>query len=1001
MRKRLQKQIIVILFLLTFVFSQTIITVAADTISSGDYIFCMVLRSCGVVDTFVGQWRTLYENHLKSSGNQTLLNQLKSYDTLSWGAKASGIQSLHKNVNQWLAANPSLLGSSNFISNEMSVNDVMTLPSSSSNAASQLSNIAKPMNLTELTTSLTAGGFDIRYQVSYLVQHLVWMVDSKGGYVTLSVLETETFTGLVGDLPVLKLKNIPYYLPPSKGLNPGKIKITEGCIFTINYDPDPEAVYPYTVEYYKDGELFKSVPKTVPMFGPWKTTPRVVESCEDFCPKYYLPEIESNTPLPYTVSETDNKIKIYYKKDEQATYPYTIKYYKDEELFKTVSGTVPVFGNTTVTSYEDYCPDHYLLDPKSSTAMPYTVSEEANTIEVHYRNEKATYPYTIRYYQEEELFKTVSGTVSIFGNSAVTSYEDYCPEYYFLDDTATTPLPYLVSKENQVIEVHYKKDQTAQYPYTITYYKDNEVFQSVSGTVPVFGNTVITSYEHLCPEYYIVDDTMSTPLPYTVSKEDNVMKVYYEKDLDASYPYVVEYYKDGEVFETLSGTVPVFGDNLVSSCEDLCPQYYLPDNKRSTPLPFQVSKDQNTISIYYKRDLYAAFPYTVEYYQDGELFKTVPGSVSVFDPLVKSCISYCPKGYVLDSSLSTALPYEVSEEGGVVTCYYVKQDTVLPYTVEYYKDGLRMNTYSGNVPVSSPVVQSYPSYCPEYYKMDSGRSDTLPFTVSEGGSRIKVYYKKDEDAVFPYTVECYKNGELVETVSKTVSVFDPSVNEYGYECPEGYVVNTVSSTSLPYKVSKDSHVIRLDYIEKEISLPYTVEYYKDGKEVMTLSGAVAASSPVVESYWPYCPEGYLVDDVASDSLPFVVTESHNVIRVYCIPDPSNPYTSFTGAFNRLISFVFGVLFKSLPGLFFLIMLFVFIGWNFGFMKRVSSHATAKTKNKAGKPKKKRVFTASKSRFMKGVHANKGSSISSKARMRVGDRPGSLKSKANLANWKRY
>ena len=172
---------------------------------------------------------------------------------------------------------------------------------------------------------------------------------------------------------------------------------------------------------------------------------------------------------------------------------------------------------------------------------------------------------------------------------------------------------------------------------------------------------------------------------------------------------------------------------MVSACGDFCPQYYLPDTKASTPLPYKVSEYKNEIHIYYKRDLYATFPYTVEYYKDGELFKTVPGSISVFDPSVKSCLSYCPSGYVLDTSSSTSLPYSVSKDGGLIKNYYVKKDTVVPYTVEYYKDGLRTNVISGNVPSSSPILQSYPSQCPEYYKLDAERSTPMPFTVPEGG----------------------------------------------------------------------------------------------------------------------------------------------------------------------------------------------------------------------------------------------------------------------------
>ena len=86
---------------------------AAEDISKGNYIFAMVLRSCGVCldtsDGFLDQWRTAYESYLTSTGNQSLLNQLKAYDSLSWGANASGIQALRENVQGWLSSNKRLI----------------------------------------------------------------------------------------------------------------------------------------------------------------------------------------------------------------------------------------------------------------------------------------------------------------------------------------------------------------------------------------------------------------------------------------------------------------------------------------------------------------------------------------------------------------------------------------------------------------------------------------------------------------------------------------------------------------------------------------------------------------------------------------------------------------------------------------------------------------------------------------------------------------------------
>lgn len=538
---------------------------------------------------------------------------------------------------------------------------------------------------------------------------------------------------------------------------------------------------------------------------------------------------------------------------------------------------------------------------------------------------------------------------------------------------------------------HYKQD-VSDPDKPVSWIKESE--ESLSGVVGQEASFKPKSY----PNFLYAPELTDPQDGRILGDGSLVIRLYYKPDPDATLPYTVEYHKDGEVFETISGTVPMFGDRIVRACEDLCPQYYLLDTKASTPLPYEVTEDKNTIRIYYKRDLSAVFPYTVEYYKDGELFKTVPGSVSVFNPSVKSCVSYCPSGYVLDTSSSTPLPCNISADGGVVKQYYVKKDTVISYTVEYYRDGLRKNTFSGNVPAASPVVESCPSYCPEYYKLDTEHSDSFPYTLTGDTSRnrIRIYYKKDEEAVFPYTVECYKDGKLVETASKTVSVFHPTVKEYGFDCPEGYVVDTSSSTVLPYSVSKEGNVIKYYYVDEGRTLPYTVEYHKDGKVQMTLTGNVPVTSPEVKQYWPYSPNGYLLDEEASDALPFTVTKENNVIHAYYIPDPSDPYASFVSGVKTMMNSIVDFFKAAIWWLIFLVILVIFCDRNMVIFKRLTSHAWKK------EPKqKKKVFTAPKSKFMKGVHANKGSSLRSKANMQKGIRPGSLKSKATISDrrWK--
>ncbi|MEG2995524.1 MAG: hypothetical protein RR802_08920, partial [Erysipelotrichaceae bacterium] len=67
-------------------------------------------------------------------------------------------------------------------------------------------------------------------------------------------------------------------------------------------------------------------------------------------------------------------------------------------------------------------------------------------------------------------------------------------------------------------------------PYTIKYYKDNiDMNTDVSGSVLSDNNIVHkVSYDNL-PKGYEIDYDTSTPLPFNVTTENNVIKVAYKK----------------------------------------------------------------------------------------------------------------------------------------------------------------------------------------------------------------------------------------------------------------------------------------------------------------------------------------------------------------------------------------------------------------------------------------------------------------------------------------
>ncbi len=976
-KKRVISVIISIAVTALFSMSQMMTVFAAD-IAPVNYVFSMVLRACGVSPgEKVGAWQNAYEGYLEKTGNQTLLSQVKGYGSLSWGSTAQGVDDLYWSVREWL--------SSATVKEFGADSCLYELPSS---PAPQIQKPPEPgvtsINTTPFSHLAPLSGADAG-DYEYLFSDVTastWSPNDNPSVLYPAYFQRNVYApkeielfGVVMQYNSYDDKVIVEYFTPDASSSKGYRSVSVKSVFTCYK--------------FSNGDIVKS-PNNI---STWNWNRSVFRSVMNYPFKIFA---TAKAAENYCKTGTVSNL---FTLDSMTLSSGGIKQGADLELINvkvdSVSSSMSLPANAAAASAALSSIQAPMDLGSLSKALASAGMEVAYTASYkieHYKQDVSDPDKPVSWIKESE--ESLSGVV---GQEASFKPKSY-PNFLYAPELTDPQDGRILGDGSLVIRLYYKPDPDATLPYTVEYHKDGEVFETISGTVPMFGDRIVRACEDLCPQYYLLDTKASTPLPFEVTEQNNTIQIYYKKDLSAVFPYTIEYHKDGEVFKTLSGFVPVFGEHMIAECKDFCPQYYLPDTKASTPLPYEVTEDKNTIRIYYKRDLSAVFPYTVEYYKDGELFKTVPGSVSVFNPSVKSCVSYCPSGYVLDTSSSTPLPCNISADGGVVKQYYVKKDTVISYTVEYYRDGLRKNTFSGNVPAASPVVESCPSYCPEYYKLDTEHSDSFPYTLTGDTSRnrIRIYYKKDEEAVFPYTVECYKDGKLVETASKTVSVFHPTVKEYGFDCPEGYVVDTSSSTVLPYSVSKEGNVIKYYYVDEGRTLPYTVEYHKDGKVQMTLTGNVPVTSPEVKQYWPYSPNGYLLDEEASDALPFTVTKENNVIHAYYIPDPSDPYASFVSGVKTMMNSIVDFFKAAIWWLIFLVILVIFCDRNMVIFKRLTSHAWKK------EPKqKKKVFTAPKSKFMKGVHANKGSSLRSKANMQKGIRPGSLKSKATISDrrWK--
>ena len=481
-----------------------------------------------------------------------------------------------------------------------------------------------------------------------------------------------------------------------------------------------------------------------------------------------------------------------------------------------------------------------------------------------------------------------------------------------------------------------------EYNLTIKY-----IYEDGKQAAETYTETLIpkASYNVESPkiEGYKADKTVvQGEMPFSDVEETVVYTI--DEDAKKELSYTVEYYKDGEIVsgdtQTVKTEVQVLQpDTLTVKKEDIntVNKYYGYKFEKTDPttIPETVSNG-DVIKVYYVIDEEAKkeLSYTVEYYKDGKIVsgdtQTVKTEVQVLQPDIltvnKDTINTVNKyyGYKFEKTDPTTIPETVSN-GDVIKVYYVIDEEAkkeLSYTVEYYKDGEIVSgdtqTVKTEVQVLQPdtltVKKEDINTVNKYYGYKFEKTDpaTIPETVSNGDV-IKVYYVLDEDAKkeLSYTVEYYKDGEIVsgdtQTVKTEVQVLQPdiltvnkdtinTVNKY-----YGYKFEKTDPTTIPETVS-NGDVIKVYYVideEAKKELSYTVEYYKDGEivsgDTQTVKTEVQVLQPdtltvnkdTINTVNKY--EGYRFEKTDPTTIPETVSNG-DVIKVYYVKRTDLTYT---------------------------------------------------------------------------------------------------------------
>ena len=340
------------------------------------------------------------------------------------------------------------------------------------------------------------------------------------------------------------------------------------------------------------------------------------------------------------------------------------------------------------------------------------------------------------------------------------------------------------------------------------------------------------------------------------------------------YDYKIEYYYDGQIDNTLTETgKDVKGKEITVSEESIKNNtkegYSFVNTDPSTRKIVISSSEENVIRVYYERNSY---DYEVHYFFNGnEDESLIERKSAKYNDVINTYTDKVKTGYKLEKTEN--LPLIIGVENNIINVYYVTDNTQtkeLSYTVEYYKDGKKVENDTQVVTETKQVLESDTltvkkgeiNVTNKYvgYKFEKTNPETIPNSINDKGV-IKVYYVFDESQTkeLSYTVEYYKNGKKVENDTQvevvTVHVLQPNtlqVNQDKINTENkyvGYKLEKTSPETIPGEINNGG-IIKVYYILDDgqtKTLTYTVNYYKDDNLVKEDTETIYETKQVLES----------------------------------------------------------------------------------------------------------------------------------------------------------
>ena len=214
------------------------------------------------------------------------------------------------------------------------------------------------------------------------------------------------------------------------------------------------------------------------------------------------------------------------------------------------------------------------------------------------------------------------------------------------------------------------------------------------------------------------------------------------------------------------------------------------------------------------------YSYTVEYYYDGvkDESKTVTGADTDYGAKIESYEAKQTSGYTLSKTENLPLTISEDETKNVIKVYYITDDgqtKKLSYTVEYYKDGVKVEadtqveeeTVQLLAPDTLTVAKNKINTTNKYvgYQLKETDPTTIPDTV-ENGATIKVYYEAEEysityDLKGGALAKDVTNPETYKVTTETFTLNNPGKAGYTFA---GWTGTGLGSATKTVSVAKGS-----------------------------------------------------------------------------------------------------------------------------------------------------------------------------------------------------